>query len=77
MGGALYHNNRHGFLKAVHQVEILHGGAGGALHEVIDRTDYHDAAADAAHGKVAKIRAGDVLRAWEARGETLTNGSSA
>src|SRR5262249_30189237 len=47
----------------VHQVEVLHGCAGGAFDQIVEAADREDAAADETHSNVAKVCVGRVLGA--------------
>ena len=49
------------FVAAQHQVEVLHGDAGGALDQVVEAGEDQDPAADDAHGDVAEVGVGRVL----------------
>src|SRR5262245_49703375 len=59
---------RGGFFQAVHEVEVLDGGAGGAFDQVIDRADDDNAASDGADRDVAEVRAGDLFSRWQVIG---------
>ena len=55
--------------EAEHQVQVLHGLAGGALPEVVDRGQHDHAAADHAHVDAAAVGLADVVGARRLVGE--------
>ena len=63
--GALTLQQRRRLREAVHQVEVLHRGAGGALDQVVQAADREHAAADDAGRDVAEVRAAGVLGAGQ------------